>query len=115
MSPTATATGSCSSSLPLELVPIFLVVAVTVAEAVEKLDSKLFNGPEASLLPVRARSCNGRCSSRSVCSLRYAPPTTLWPSSSAVPSTRRLRAVQMACHSGTGPLIHWWFVWCPSG
>jgi hypothetical protein len=39
----ASATGSCSPSLPLELVPIFLVVAVTVAEAVEKLDSKLFS------------------------------------------------------------------------
>ena len=36
--PMATATASCSSSLPLELVTISLVVAITVAEAVEKLD-----------------------------------------------------------------------------
>ena len=49
MSASATATGSCSSSLPLELVPIFLVVAVTVAEAVEKLDSKLFTAVKRTL------------------------------------------------------------------
>ncbi len=115
----ASATGSCSPSLPLELVPIFLVVAVTVAEAVEKLDSKLFTAVKrrwrASLPPVRARSCNGCCRSRSACSLHCAPPTTPWPSSLAVLSTRRLRAEQMACQSDTGPLIHWWFMWRPSG
>ena len=49
MSASATATGSCSSSLPLKLVPIFLVVAVTVAEAVEKLDSKLFTAVKKTL------------------------------------------------------------------
>ena len=45
----ASATGSCSPSLPLELVPIFLVVAVTVAEAVEKLDFKLFTAVKKTL------------------------------------------------------------------
>jgi hypothetical protein len=45
----ASATGSCSPSLPLELVPIFLAVAVTVAEAVEKLDFKLFSAVQKTL------------------------------------------------------------------
>ena len=49
MSASATATASCSSSLPVELVPIFAVVAVTVAEAVEKLDSKLFTAVKKTL------------------------------------------------------------------
>ena len=49
MSASGTATASCSSSLPVELVPIFLVVAVTVAEAVEKLDSKLFTAVKRTL------------------------------------------------------------------
>ena len=49
MSASATATPSCSSSLPVELVPIFAVVAVTVAEAVENLDIKLFNAVQKTL------------------------------------------------------------------
>jgi hypothetical protein len=49
MPASATATASCSSSLPLELVPIFLAVAVTVAEAVEKLDFKLFTAVKKTL------------------------------------------------------------------
>ena len=49
MPASATATASCSSSLPLELVPIFLAVAVTVAEAVEKLDFKLFSAVQKTL------------------------------------------------------------------
>ena len=49
MSASGTATASCSSSLPVELVPISAVVAVTVAEAVENLDSKLFNAVQKTL------------------------------------------------------------------
>ena len=49
MPASATATASCSSSLPPELVPILLVVAVTVTEAVEKLDSKLFTAVKKTL------------------------------------------------------------------
>jgi len=102
----ASATGSCSPSLPLELVPIFLVVAVTVAEAVEKLDSKLFTAVKrrwrASLPPVRARSCNGRCRSRSACSLHCAPPTTPWPSSLA----RTIDATLEGRANGV-PIRHW--------
>ena len=49
MSASASATASCSSSLPVEMVPIFLVVVVTVAEAVEKLDSNLFTAVKRTL------------------------------------------------------------------
>ena len=49
MSASASATASCSSSLPVELVPISAVVAVTVAEAVENLDSKLFTAVKKTL------------------------------------------------------------------
>ena len=47
--PTSSVATTSSASLPLELVPIFLVVAFTVAEAVEKLDSKLFTAVKKTL------------------------------------------------------------------
>ena len=67
MSASASATARSGASLPPELVPILLVVAVAVASAVEQLDDMLFNAVDPSSRrskahqdALRALSCNGR-------------------------------------------------------
>ena len=80
MSALARATASCSSSLPVNLVPVLLVVAVTVAEAVERLDSHLFTVVKRTLQSVPGASVHGprvaaeACGPRPACTARRQRP-----------------------------------------